>query len=209
MFNQQEQRLTAIVSMEQDGALIDSLVEQVLAGDERAFVLLVRRLQPAVHRWALGFSPNADDADDIVQEVFVTLLGKLKQYRGAGSMNAWLYSITRRASSRARRKIARRARLAAGSPEIPDRLVYQTDPGGRVDRERLGAVIRTFWQELPERQRTVMDLVDLQGYSPTEAAQMLELNAATLRANLFKARASMRSRLLSQFPQLAEWRDAS
>jgi RNA polymerase sigma-70 factor (ECF subfamily) len=85
---------------------------------------------------------------------------------------------------------------------IPDRLVYETDPGARVDRERLGALVREFWEELPERQRAVVDLVDLQGYTPAAAAAILDINPATLRANLFKGRQSLRLRLLACYPSL-------
>jgi len=157
-----------------------------------------------VSRWihALG-GPDAD-RDDIVQEVFVLALQRLNQYRGEGGFQPWLYRIATRAAGRTHRKTRRRAALSAGPRAIPDRLVYETDPGGRVDRDRLTALIREFWQELPERQRVVVDLVDLQGHSPMEAAEMLELNQSTLRANLFKGRQTLRSRLLARFPSLAE-----
>jgi RNA polymerase sigma-70 factor (ECF subfamily) len=80
----------------------------------------------------------------------------------------------------------------------PERLVYETDPGGRVDREQLAALVRGFWRELPERQRVILDLVDLQGQSPAAVAELLELNPATVRTNLFKARQSIRRRLLQR-----------
>lgn len=186
-----------------DSAAIDSLVEQTRAGDERAFAHLVRRMQPRVHRWVLAYVLSADEADDIVQDVFVHTLSRLHQYRNAGTFSVWMYRMTRRMTMRNRTKLRRRALLAAGPRAAPDRVVYETDPGSRVDRERLAAVVREFWLELPERQRAVLDLVDLQGYSPGEAAEMLELNPSTLRANLFKARASMRTRLIAQFPSWA------
>jgi RNA polymerase sigma-70 factor (ECF subfamily) len=182
---------------------IDSLVEQTLAGDERAFALLVGRMQPRVQRWVLSYAANPDEADDIAQESFVLALRSLRQYRGGGSFPVWLYRITLRAAGRIRKKARHREALAAGPEALPDRLVYETDPGARVDRERLGALVREFWQELPERQRAVVDLVDLQGYTPGAAAAILDINPATLRANLFKGRHSLRLRLLARYPSLA------
>jgi RNA polymerase sigma-70 factor (ECF subfamily) len=189
--------------LDPEALAIDSLVEQTRAGDERAFALLVGRMQPRVHRWVLAYSASADEAEDIVQEVFVLALRKLDQYAGGGAFTVWLYRIAVRAAGRTRKQSRHRDALAAGPKAAPDRLVYETDPGGRVDRERLGALVREFWQELPERQRAIVDLVDLQGYSPAEAAAMLDLNASTLRANLFKGRRSLRSRLLARYPSLA------
>jgi RNA polymerase sigma-70 factor (ECF subfamily) len=194
---------TEALALDPEAVAIDSLVEQTRAGDERAFALLVGRMQPLVQRWVLSYAAGPDEVDDIVQESFVLALRKLNQYRGGGFFRVWLYRIAVRAAGRTRKKARHRAVLAAGPKAAPDRLVYETDPGGRVDRERLGSLVREFWQELPERQRAVVDLVDLQGYPPIEAAAMLDLNPSTLRANLFKGRQSLRSRLLARYPSLA------
>jgi RNA polymerase sigma-70 factor, ECF subfamily len=190
-------------TLDPEALAIDSLVEQTLAGDERAFALLVGRMQPRVQRWVLSYAANSDEADDIVQDSFVLALRSLGQYRGGGSFSVWLYRIAVRAAGRTRRKVRQRETLAAGPKAFPDRLFYETDPGGRVDRENLAALVREFWQELPERQRAVVDLVDLQGYPPSEAAALLDLNPSTLRANLFKGRHSLRSRLLARYPSLS------
>jgi RNA polymerase sigma-70 factor (ECF subfamily) len=160
-------------------------------------------MQPRVQRWVLAYVSGEDEADDVVQEVFVIALRRLRQYRGEGAFQSWLYRVAVRAAARVRKKVRHRAVLAGDPKAIPDRLIYETDPGGRVDREKLTGLIREFWRELPERQRTVVDLVDLQGHSPAEAASMLELNPATLRANLFKGRQTLRSRLIARFPSLA------
>jgi RNA polymerase sigma-70 factor (ECF subfamily) len=160
-------------------------------------------MQPRVHRWVLAYAANRDEADDMVQEAFVLALRGLRQYRGGGVFHVWLYQVARRAAWRTRKKARHRAALAAGPRAAPDRLVYETDPGGRVDRERLSALVRDFWQELPERQRAVIDLVDLQGYNQHDVAEMLKLNPSTLRANLFKGRRTLRSRLLARYPSLA------
>jgi RNA polymerase sigma-70 factor (ECF subfamily) len=195
--------LTGTAIVDPEALALDSLVEQTLSGDQRAFTQLVRRMQSRVHRWALAYVSSADEADDVVQEVFVLALKHLRQYRGGGAFQVWLYRISVRAAGRIRKKAKHRQALSSGPKAIPDRLIYETDPGGRVDREKLVAIIREFWSELPERQRSVVDLVDLQDYSPTEAASMLDLNPATLRANLFKGRQALRSRLLARFPSLA------
>lgn len=185
--------------LDPEAQAVDSLVEQARAGDLDAFGRLVGIFHPRIHRWALAFTADGDEADDVVQEVLVIALRRLNQYRGGGAFPVWLYQITRRAAGHLRRARTRRAQLAAGPKAAPDRIVYETDPGARVDRDRLAETVRRHWRELPDRQRVVIDLVDLQGYTPAEAAAMLELNAATLRANLFKARHSIRTRLIAQF----------
>src|SRR3981081_1428106 len=79
------------------------LVSLASAGDDSAFTALVTRYHPAVFRWALTFSWDPDEAEDIAQEVFVRAHRQLSNYRSDGSLEAWLYAITRRATGPLRR----------------------------------------------------------------------------------------------------------
>jgi RNA polymerase sigma-70 factor, ECF subfamily len=176
------------------------------AGDESAFTTLVTRYQPAVFRWGLMFARDPDEAEDIAQEVFVRAHRLLSQYRSDGSLEAWLYAITRRAANQLRRTQKRRSRLALSPGAQPARDVYTTDPGGRVDRERAAAIIREMFAELPTRQREIFDLIDLQGLTPAEVAERTGMKPASVRASLFKARSSIRARFLATHPSYRELR---
>ena len=187
-------------------ALDAQLASLAAAGDDSAFTTLVTRYQPAVFRWALMFARDPDEAEDIAQEVFVRAHRQLSQYRSDGSLEAWLYAITRRAGYQMLRTRKRRSRLALSPGARPSRDVYTTDPGGRVDRERAAAVIREMFSELPPRQREIFDLIDLQGLTPAEVAERTGMKPASVRANLFKARSSIRARFLATHPSYSELR---
>jgi RNA polymerase sigma-70 factor (ECF subfamily) len=174
------------------------------AGDDRSFAELVGQLQPRVYRWALTYARDADEADEIAQQTFVLIHRQLDQFRGDSPFEAWAFSITRRVAEQRRRTFLRRSRLAASPAGRPERELYLTDPGARVDRERVAALILEFFAGLPPRQRAVFDLVDLQGYDPAEVAVMLGAKAVTVRANLFKARSTIRARVLATHPAWAE-----
>lgn len=174
------------------------------AGDDSAFTTLVTRFQPLVFRWALTFARDADEAEDIAQEVFVVAHQQLSNYRSDGSLEAWLYSITRRSAGQMRRTTRRRSRLSLSPLAAPERDVYSTDPGGRVDRERVGALIREMFENLPLRQREIFDLVDLQGLTPGEAAERTGMKPVSVRASLFKARQAIRNGILTSHPAFAE-----
>ena len=180
------------------------LVSLASAGDDSAFTALVTRYHPAVFRWALTFAWDPDEAEDIAQEVFVRAHRQLSNYRSDGSLEAWLYAITRRAAGQQRRTNKRRTRLALSPRALAHRDVYTTDPGGRVDRERAASVILELFSELPQRQREIFDLVDLQGLSPAEAAARTGMKAVSVRANLFKARSAIRAKLLATHPSYRE-----
>jgi RNA polymerase sigma-70 factor, ECF subfamily len=181
---------------------------QVLAlarnGDTAAFAELVARFQPRVFRWAMTYARDSDEAEDIAQLTFVTIYRQLDQYRGEGPFEAWVFRITRRVAGQGSRNIARWKRLSASPAALPDKDVYVTDPGGRVDKQRVADLVQEFFAGLPARQREVFDLVDLQGYDPSEVAALLDAKPSTVRANLFKARSSIRARILARHPSWAE-----
>jgi DNA-directed RNA polymerase specialized sigma24 family protein len=64
--------------------------------------------------------------------------------------------------------------------------------------------IRAFFGARPARQREIFDVVDLQGYDPSEVARTTGMNPATVRANLLKARAAVRAHLIVRHPGAAE-----
>jgi RNA polymerase sigma-70 factor (ECF subfamily) len=184
---------------------LGGIVLRAKTGDTEAFTALVRALQRTVFRWALTFARDADDADELTQETFVQVHRKLEQFRGESSVEGWVYGITRNLALQRKRKIKRRTLLSVASlPGIDS--VYNTDPGARVDRQRVADYIRHFFVELPPRQREVFDLVDLQGFDPAEVADLTGLKAATVRGNLFKARAAIRAHLIEAHPS---WKELS
>jgi RNA polymerase sigma-70 factor (ECF subfamily) len=181
------------------------LMARIQSGDADAFTSLVERYQSLVYRWSIGIVFDGDEADDVTQEVFVLAYRKLASFRDEGTIEGWLYRITRRVAGRQGRKRTRRALLAALPAARPVREVYTTDPGARVDREQALLLILESVTELPERQREVFDLVDLQGYTPAEAGELLALKPVSVRANLFKARESIRGSIVKTHPRFLEF----
>lgn len=204
-------------------------MEAAQAGDEEAFAALVRRVHARVFRWALGRTGDPDDADDVTQSVLIRLHRHLGGYRASGSFDAWLYRITANAaaSHAARLKRRRRSRRAL-SPAVGEgttgtgAMAGSANPAAgastaasvadaqatravsRIFAGRVSELVRTYFRELPARQREVFDLVDLQGHSPAEVAEMLGLKQVTVRANLFKARRTMRRTILARHPEIEE-----
>src|SRR5256714_2799760 len=185
-------------------ALDAQLASLASAGDDTAFTALVTRFQSAVFRWSLIFARDPDEAEDIAQEVFVRVHRKIGDYRSDGPLEAWLYRLTRRTATQLRRKRGRRGRLMLSPAARPERDIYTTDPGARVDRQRAADVIRDMFFELPRRQREIFDLVDLQGLSPAEVAERTGMKPVSVRGNLFQARKAIRDGLLSTHPAYSE-----
>lgn len=183
---------------------VRALAERARLGDADAFSQIVTALHPRVFRWALTFARDTEEAEEITQDTFILVYRKLDQFRGNSALEGWVYLIARNVALARHRKARRRKSLYDAVPGGDD--VYVTDPGARVDRQRVAEYIRHFFRALPPRQREVFDLVDLQGFDPVEVAAMIGAKPATVRGNLFKARSSIRARILSLHPAWQELR---
>ena len=177
----------------------DKLVELAATADSALFSSFVTAYQPVVFRWSLTFASDADEAEDLTQETFIRAFRKIKQYRGEGTIEGWLYRIVRSVGVERRRIAFRRMILGRSPMARPEREVYITDPGARVDSQTVTALIHRYFKDLPAGQREAFDLVDLQGHSAAEVALMTGRSAGAVRVSLFKARAVIRERLLETY----------
>ncbi len=173
-------------------------------GDTAAFAEVVEACRPLIYRWSVVVTGDLDDAEDVTQEVLVRLHHSLGRYRVDAKFTTWLYRITQNAARDRLRSRQRRQRFALETETMSN--PEGEGPAGRMLGAELGAVVRQFLTSLPERQRQVLDLVDLQDHTPTEAATMLDLDAGTVRAHLHRARRTMRSHVLAHYPELARGR---
>ena len=183
---------------------LETLVEGARSGDDEALESLLRRIHPRVHRWALVRTGSADDADDVAQAVLLRVHGKLDAFEGRSRFTSWLYRMTMNEALDHLRARGARERMREGAAAETGREA-ESPPGVKgVTDARLVELVRTFFRELPEGQRRIFDLVDLQGLAPAEVADLLEMNPSTVRAHLFKARRAIRRRILEGHRALAD-----
>jgi RNA polymerase sigma-70 factor (ECF subfamily) len=184
---------------------LEPLVRQAQSGNEEAFRRLVERCHAQVYRWALVRTGDADDADDVAQDVLVRLSTHLDRYDGRSRFTTWLFRVTANAAGGFFRRGAARRRMA----EQLERWDAEdgprhTDPLRQVQAADVAGLVRAFFNELPVRQREVLDLADFQGYGAAEIGEMLKIDPATVRAHLFRARRTLRARMLEEHPALLE-----
>ena len=179
-------------------------------GDEAAFGALVRRHVRSAHATALVVLGDEADAEDAVQDAFITALRKLEDCRPEEKFRPWLLTIVRnRAIDLRRRHRVRRADSldalgegggsagSGGEPAIASPAGGPLRDAERADaRAHLAAALAT----LTDVRREVVVLHDLEGWSHREIGQHLGLAEGTVRAHLFWARRDLRRRLS------AEWR---
>ncbi len=190
-------------ALERLNASVAPLIAQARRGDAAAFTELVRSCRSLIYRWSVVATGDPDDAEDVTQEVLVRLHEHLGRYRSGSRFTSWLYRITRNAATDRLRSRARRRRLRVEGA-LASAGASVDGPDERLLHAETDQIVRSFLEALPDRQRQVLDLIDLQGLDPAEAAAMLGIEAGTVRAHLHRARRSLRSRLLAEHPELLE-----
>jgi RNA polymerase sigma-70 factor, ECF subfamily len=166
---------------------------------------MLEHVRGQIFRWALVITADADDADDITQQVSLTLYRKLHTFEERSAFSTWLYRIVRNTAVETRK----RARFTHEVPFDAD-VVEITLSAATEDRlseihdAQSVALIRSMFAELPPRQRELIDLVDAQGYRPVEAAEMMNIEPETARVHLLRARRTLRAKMLAQHPERFE-----
>lgn len=198
------------------------LLRRMIAGDEEAFTLLYRRRHPAIYRFALHMSGNVALAEDVTQEVFMTLIRDAKRFDPErGTLGGFLFGIAR---NHLRRRWEQE-RHSLPLPDDADELDSLLSSSARVGRdgllngnghgngrgpfllsrdeftslETVGRV-RQAISTLPENYREVVILCELEEMSYEDAASALDCPVGTVRSRLHRARALLVEKLHDSQP---------
>ena len=167
-------------------------IARVQDGDPAAFDLLVRRYMRPAFAVAYRVLGHREDAEDVVQEAFLAALAGIGSFDTSRRFGPWLYRIVVTRGLNFRKSRSRRATEA-----LEDGGVASAAPGPAVDAERAGlrATVAAALERLPERQRMVVQLFELDGFSGAEIAAMLGVSPGTVRWYLHEARQALRGLL--------------
>jgi RNA polymerase sigma-70 factor, ECF subfamily len=185
---------------------VSGLLARAQAGDERAFRELVQpyRTGLQVHCYRMLGSPL--DAEDIVQETLLRAWSALERFEPRASVRTWLYRIATNAClDEIERRPKRPAPVEPFASELIDQAATPTyDPTARYAlREGLELALVAAIQLLPARQRAVLILRDVLGWTGPEVAELLESTVASVNSALHRAADAEESELLQRY--LAAW----
>jgi RNA polymerase sigma-70 factor (ECF subfamily) len=184
----------------------EALAARAAAGDEPAFEDLVIRHQPRVFRLARRLTGNDGDAQDAVQETFLQVYRGLPSFRGDARFSTWMYRIATNAALMQRRARARRPAeslesylprfdVAGGHAATPAELQAPCQAEEVLDRRLLAEKARAGIDRLPDLYREAFVLRDLEELPTSEVAEVLGLEAATVRQRVHRARLMLRGYL--------------
>jgi RNA polymerase sigma-70 factor (ECF subfamily) len=173
----------------------------MLAGDGGAFERLYQRWQSPLFRFALRMSGSETIAEDVTQEVFLTLMRDGRQYSGRGSFAAYIFTITRHHTWRRLQRerwfvrLEIEERVESDARLTTDQWIAQADPLADLTRDEMVEAVRRAVMALPAHYREVVLLCYLHELSYAEAAEVIGCEVGTVRSRLHRARALLAEKL--------------
>ena len=188
-------RRDSIAEQERD----DVLLRRAAKGDEEAFTLVYRRYQAAMYRFALRMTGNTWAAEEIVQEVFMTLMRDPTKYDPTrGTLGAFLYGVARNRVMKHLERLPREIPLEEKNEDGSGSGIVLQDastPATWAEKHERREHVRAAVRELPVEFREAVVLCELEEMSYEEAAQMAGCPIGTIRSRLHRGRALLMAKL--------------
>lgn len=181
------------------------LVKGVTVRQDDCFEELIERYASKVLNLALRITRCQEDAEEILQDVFITVLTKVQSFEHKAQFSSWLYRVTMNASFM---KIRSRNRRRSVSIEDVEPNVKQNWVGNRTElydidfmssRHELRAAIQSAVDKLPEEYRAIFILRDIDGMSNEMVSRVLQLSVPAVKSRLHRSRLLMRQELKGHY----------
>jgi RNA polymerase sigma factor (sigma-70 family) len=174
------------------------LIVQLQHGDEQAFKKLVDEWQDMVYNTALGIIQNADDADDITQDVFVQVYQSVSSFKGESKFSTWLYRIVISKALDHVKKKKRKKRFAfvlslfSSIKEEELHAVEFNHPGVILENKERAAELFKALRQLPDNQRIAYTLHKLEAQPHQEIAAIMDTSVTAVESLIARAKTNLR-----------------
>ena len=167
---------------------LEQLIVKCKKNDTKAQGELYKLFSSKLFTICLKYSRNHAEAQDNLQDAFVTIFKKISQFKNKGSFEGWIKRITINTALQCYRT---KGVFSIINEDIPDDSVWEVEDAEGISIDYLLQII----QELPDRYRLVFNLYVLDDYSHKEIAEMLEISQGTSKSNLARARDILKKKI--------------
>jgi RNA polymerase sigma-70 factor (ECF subfamily) len=182
------------------------LVERAVAGDQRAFELLVVKYQRRIERLIGRMVRDQDLIEDIAQETFIRAYRALAQFRGEAQFYTWLYRIAVNTAKKAlvdlkRDPLVSETALKSGGDDddetsaMENELTSAETPETVLAAKEIAATVNSAMEALPEELRQAVTLREIEGLSYEEIAEVMNCPIGTVRSRIFRAREAISAKV--------------
>ncbi len=181
------------------------LVERTVAGDQRAFELLVIKYQRRIERLIGRMVRDVDLVQDIAQETFIRAYRALHQFRGEAQFYTWLYRIAVNTAKKSLLDMKRNPVISENAFRTPEdddetsqaghELTSEETPETVLAAKEIAAVVNAAMQALPEDLRQAVTLREIEGLSYEEISDAMNCPIGTVRSRIFRAREAISAKV--------------
>lgn len=182
------------------------LVERSVAGDQKAYELLVLKYQRRIERLIGRMVRDTDLVEDIAQETFIRAYRALGQFRGEAQFYTWLYRIAVNTAKKAlvdlkRDPVVSETALRGGSDDedetsgVENELTSAETPETVLAAKEIAATVNSAMEALPEELRQAVTLREIEGLSYEEIAEVMNCPIGTVRSRIFRAREAISAKV--------------
>ncbi len=182
------------------------LVERTVAGDQKAYELLVVKYQRRIERLIGRMVRDTDLVEDIAQETFIRAYRALAQFRGEAQFYTWLYRIAVNTAKKAlvdlkRDPVVSESALRGGGDDedetsaVENELTSAETPETILAAKEIAAAVNSAMEALPEELRQAVTLREIEGLSYEEIAEAMNCPIGTVRSRIFRAREAISAKV--------------
>jgi RNA polymerase sigma-70 factor, ECF subfamily len=181
------------------------LVARAVAGDQRAYELLVLKYQRRIERLIGRMVRDTDLVEDIAQETFIRAWRALGQFRGEAQFYTWLYRIAVNTAKKAlvdlkRDPLVSESALRGGDDDdetssVENELTSPETPETVLAAKEIAATVNSAMEALPEELRQAVTLREIEGLSYEEIAEAMNCPIGTVRSRIFRAREAISAKV--------------
>jgi RNA polymerase sigma factor (sigma-70 family) len=183
------------------------LIEKAKSGDEASFEILIQNCKTKAYNTALRYLRDEDDAMDALQESMIKVFRHLGKFKGDCKFDTWVYRIVvntcndfLRKNKHQRNNISFYRTDEDGETmiEIPDTA---PTPSEAFDAKLTATYVLSCLDEIPEEQKEIIILRDIQGFSYEEISRILECSMGTVKSRINRARLKLKQKILEQYDE--------
>jgi len=181
------------------------LIKKLKEGDQLVFTAVVQEYQDMVYNTAIGMLQNAEDADDITQEVFVQVYLSIHTFKGESKFSTWLYRITISKALDHEKKRKRKKRFAfvqslfSNTQHEALHPAEFNHPGIQLEKKENAADLFKALKQLPDKQRIAFTLHKLEGQSQQEIAAIMNLSVYAVESLMSRAKNNLKKILTTHY----------
>lgn len=180
------------------------LVERTIAGDQKAFELLVIKYQRRIQRLIGRMVRDVDLVEDIAQDTFIRAYRALSQFRGEAQFYTWLYRIAVNTAKKALMDLKRNPTVSENSfksadddetSPVENELTTSETPEAVLASKEIAEMVNSAMDTLPEELRQAITLREIEGLSYEEISEIMSCPIGTVRSRIFRARETISQKI--------------